>query len=176
MKFDRCWVEYHTFTCELSVVFSRTLITTNNTFNVLIFVTTVHTVLRILRRSLPVVDQRQVGVVQRYGVQIRRQRVQIAGGQRVQRVGQRVDAGWNRVHQRRLSPRTGHQSHFSDRLYTFQTPRNSSMMMFPHFARNVFRSARELFWKFRRFLGNPYSRSGARIRGLEVIGHPLGTL
>lgn len=157
---------------------SRTLITTNNTFNVLIFVTTVNTVLRILRWSLSVVDKRQVGVVQRYGVQIRRQRVQIARGQRVQRVGQCVDAGGYRVHQRRLSPRARDQCHLNGCLICSRAPCDH-WWCFRILGETFFemsRLGRALFRKFRRFLDNPYSRSGARIRVLEVIGHPLGTL
>lgn len=64
-----------TFASELSVVLSGAFVTTYNTLNILVLITTINTVLRVLRRRLSVADEREIGVFQRDGVQIGGQRV-----------------------------------------------------------------------------------------------------
>lgn len=107
-----------TFTGELSIVLSGTFVTTNHTLDVLVLVTAVDTVLRVLRRCLPVADERQVRVFQCDRIQVSRERIQIRRWQRVQGVGERVQAGRYRVDQGRFAPRGRYQRHYFRKYYT----------------------------------------------------------
>lgn len=164
------WIRMPTFACELSVVLARTFVTANDTFDVLTLITAVDTVLRVLWRRLPVVDEREVGVVQGNGVEVRGQGVEVRRRQRVQRVGQRVQAGRYRVHQGRFAPGARDQCHFC----CCQGVRYCLLI----FGRDC--HCRAQFPKIpasvSAYFENSASRYGARIRAFEVIGHPLGTL
>jgi hypothetical protein len=92
-------------------VLPRAFVAANDTFDVLVFVGTGGAVLGVLRGCLSV-DERQVGVFQGDGVDVGGQRGQVGGRrQRVEPVGERVQAGGNGVDERGLAPGGGHQSH-----------------------------------------------------------------
>lgn len=93
-----------------------TFVTTNHTLDVLVLVTAVDTVLRVLRRCLPVVDERQVRVLQSDRIQVSRERIQIRRRQRVQGVGERVQAGRYRVDQGGFTPGARYQRHIFENI------------------------------------------------------------
>ena len=89
----------------------RAFVAADDALDVLVLVGARGAVLRVLRGRLSV-DERQVGVLQRDGVDVGGQRGQVGGRrQRVEPVRQRVQAGGNGVDERGLAPGAGHQSH-----------------------------------------------------------------
>lgn len=98
---------------------ARALVAAHDALDVLVLIGTVSTVLRVLRGCLAV-DERDIGIFEGDGVNVRGQRVQIgrADGRRqgVEAVGQGVQAGGNGVDERGLPPGAGHQSHGRVRL------------------------------------------------------------
>lgn len=187
-----------TFACELSIVFAGTFITAHDALDVLILVGTIRTVLRVLRGREAMLDEREIRLVfQRQRIEIGGDRGEVAGervetatSSRVERVRQRVEARRHGVHQRRFAPRRCHQSHVITtpqvksrhaQIYPlentqYKTEKHEILFSYPK---------KKFFLLFCTVLFNKFFRRGnfgrataerARIRALEVIGHPLGTL
>lgn len=166
-----------TFTRELSVVLPRAFIPANNALDVLVLIGTSGAVLGVLRGSLSV-DERDVWIFQGDGVDVGGQRCQVGGWwQRVESVGQRIQAGGNGVDERGLAPGAGHQSHGDVRRFHVTHALSRALMTVDtEFTVHQFTRSPTPGWAVHGLALDVRGFELSTYLASEVIGQPHGTL